>query len=305
MNSRNFFTEDQVREIRQSPLAARALAVKYGVTHPTIINIRERRTYKHVPDSVGTDLRNQYVIKYAQDFLAELPSGCCPTVVTSAPLREAPYSQLSFMGSPRMRAPSFRDLEEARREYLERQRGVISECLRVAGSMGIVLYHHRFEVSTRRELDTRHALIDGFPLRQIIIWNHHTRGFIQGTPRKNRLPTTYSVIFMFSGPHWSIPEKSLPAAMAWGDSWDIKPDPEHDLLETSSSRRNNRRQRFSFPDELADRCVALGTGTVLDPHAGSGSTALAAIRAGRDWLACDSEAAYLQVFEMRRAMLTV
>ena len=298
------FTDEQVREIRQSPLAARALAGKYGVSHPTIINIRERRTYKHVPDSMGKDLRNQYVIKDAQDFLAELPSGCCPTVVTSPPLRDVPSFSISPRNWTTGRATE-EALEEARLDYLEKQRGVISECLRVAGPTGIVLYHHRFEVSTRRELDTRYALADGFPLRQIIIWNHHTRGFIQRTPRKNRLPTTYSVIFMFSGPHWSIPAKSLTAAMAWGDSWDIRPDPEHDLLETSSSRRNNRRHRFSFPDELADRCVALGTGTVLDPHAGSGATALAAIRAGRDWLACDSEAAYLQVFEMRRAMLAV
>ena len=294
MSSRRLFTDDAVRAIRQSPLPARTLAKEYGVSHPTILNIREQRTYKHVPDGVGVGLKNQYVITDAQDFLYKLPSGCCPTVVTSPPLRQRPaYS---------MKNRDYRE-EQSRIEYVQWQRDIISECLRIAGPSGIVLYHHRFEVSTRRELDTRYALTEGLPLRQIIIWNHHMKGFIPNRPRKNRLPTTYSVFFMFTGPHWSIPPESIAAAMAWGDSWDIKPNPEYDLWETASSRRNNRRHRLSFPDELADRCIALGTGTVLDPFAANGATVLAAIRAGRDWLACDSEPTYLQAFQMRQLML--
>ena len=55
--------------------------------------------------------------------------------------------------------------------------------------------------------------------------------------------------------------------------------------------------------ELADRCVALGSGMLVDPFAGTGSTVLAAIRAGRDWLACGSNPSYLEAFEMRRSMM--
>ena len=54
-----------------------------------------------------------------------------------------------------------------------------------------------------------------------------------------------------------------------------------------------------FWDELADQCVAFGSGMVVDSFAVTGSTALAAIRARRDWLACDYDPAYLESFKIR------
>ena len=54
---------------------------------------------------------------------------------------------------------------------------------------------------------------------------------------------------------------------------------------------------------LVDRCVALGRGRVLDPYAGSGATVLAAVRAGRNWLACDTDPEQVGTFHRRHGIL--
>ena len=90
--------------------------------------------------------------------------------------------------------------------------------------------------------------------------------------------------------------------MKWGDLWDIQPDSMDELWDNKPGRRTQLRPP-AFPDELADRCIALGSGMVLNPFAGTGSVPLAAIRAGRDWLACDSDPAYLDAFQMRSSMM--
>lgn len=42
------FTEDQVREIRESKVPARQLAREFDVYHTTILQIRKRKTWKHI-----------------------------------------------------------------------------------------------------------------------------------------------------------------------------------------------------------------------------------------------------------------
>ena len=301
MPSNRRFSDDQVREIRQSPLSARELAAQYEVSHPTILNIRDRRTYKNVPDHLGLDLlrpevKSQYVLQEPLDFLRSLPDGCCGTAVTTPPVRQRP----AIIG--RSSGWTMRDERMAQYEYVDLQRRVIEECLRVVGPEGVLLYLHRFEVSTRRAMDTRHDIISEFPLRQIIIWNHGMRLLMPGHRQVNRVPNNYGVIFVFSGPRWSIPEESRRKAMAWGDVWDIKPNPGEDLWDHASRRR--QRHAYSLPAELADRCIAFGSGMVLDPFAASGAVPLAAIRASRDWLVSDTDRSYWDAFETRRAMMS-
>ena len=127
MPTRKRFTDDEIREIRLSPQSARYLAQRYDVSHPTILNIRDRRTYKQVPDHLGADLKNKFVIHDAVEFLAELPDGYCGTAITAPPIREV-RSVIGQRGGW-----TTVDERQAEQEYLELQRRIISECLRVVG----------------------------------------------------------------------------------------------------------------------------------------------------------------------------
>ena len=89
---RRKLTDDQVRDIRRSREPARLLAQRHGVTHPTILNVREGRTYKHVrhePFLPALDWSpGEYHVCDAMEFLTRLPNGACPTVVVSPPRYE-------------------------------------------------------------------------------------------------------------------------------------------------------------------------------------------------------------------------
>ena len=291
------FTDDQIRDIRQSPLSARELAQRYDASHPTILDIRSRRTYKDVPDHVGSWSKNKYVLADAVSFLADLPNGYCGTAITSPPIRR----RLAVFGGRGGRTRG--DEQAAEDDYVWLQRRVIEESLRIVGSTGVLFYHQWYEIASRRGIETRQKIIDGFPLRQVVIWNHQMRWRSPRIGPRNQLPNDYGMIYIFAGSRWEIPHESVPAAMVWGDVWDIRPDPRNDFW-GGPSYRQSREQPYSYvPAELADRCVALGSGMVLDPQAGTGSTVLAAIRAGRDWLACGADPSHLEAFEMRRSMM--
>ena len=278
-------TDEQVRKIRSSHESARALAERYGVSHPTILHVREGSTYSHVTDDeddpiVGGIHNNAYVLDDTLDFLSGLPDGYCRTVVTSPPEAVLRHGARDTDGP----------LPLPYRHYLEEQRAVIAECIRVAGDRGIVLYHHRPRFAMGH-LDMGYYLTAEFPLRGIIIWHYKKPRFSAGTRNKRQLPNAYDMIFMFTGRHWTLPEKISEEILGWGDVWEIGLD------------RESRRFLPRLPNELADRCIALGKGRVLDPHAGSGATVLAAIRAGRNWLACDTDPESVEVFQQRRSIL--
>ena len=282
------FSDDDVRAIRQSSLSARALARKYGVTHATISNIRDRRTYKGVPDHLGELPTDEYHIADALSFLKTLPDGYCETIVMA-------YRTLSRSLS----LASGRDATTDWRQpgsYTLALRELIRECIRVAGPSGVVFYLHSFVNQLIRGMNIRSSLVTQRPLRQVIVVNYPNanKSRSRNPVRRMRiLPHTYDVIFMFTGQHWSVPKEIAAEAAEWGDVWH---------LETGRPLQANSPAPFTpeFTEELATRCIVLGTGRVLIPNAASGTVILAAIRAGRDWLACDTDESLKRDFEGRR-----
>lgn len=63
--------------------------------------------------------------------------------------------------------------------------------------------------------------------------------------------------------------------------------------------RKNPADPTGLPPELVARCIAMSTGTVVDPNAGYGTVITEAKRAGRDWLAADPRAEMSQKFNQR------
>lgn len=286
VNSRKL-TDEQVREIKRSRESARALAERYGVSHPTILNVRDGTTYSHVTDDeadpVVGGLHNAFFLEDGLHFLRSLPDGYCRTVVTSPPEPALPPSV-------RRRGASGADTQLSRLDYMYGQREVIYQCIRVAGDQGIVLYHYRPQFAMGC-LDMGHDLTDGLPLHGVIIWHYKKRRLSAGARKNQRLPNAYDMIFMFTGRYWSLPEEKCEDMLEWGDVWEIGLD------------RESRRFAPKLPNELVDRCVALGRGRVLDPYAGSGATVLAAARAGRNWLACDTDPEQIRTFRQRHGIL--
>ena len=284
MTSSRKLTDDQVREIRRSQEPARALAERYKVSHPTILNVKAGTTYSQVlddqDDPVVGGLHNIFVHQEGLSFLQGLPDGYCSTVVTSPPQPTA----------VRRRGARGDSVQRSYEDHAAEQRAVILECIRVAGDQGVVLYHYKTPSAAGLQ-EMGQVLTHGCPLHGVIIWRYRKQRPSGGARKPRELPNTYDMIFMFAGKHWSLPEEASEDMTACGDVWEIDLD------------RESRRFSPTLPNELVDRCVALGRGRVLDPYAGSGATVLAAVRAGRNWLACETDLEQIETFHQRHLLL--
>lgn len=163
-------------------------------------------------------------------------------------------------------------------DYVDWQRSCLFEMLRLISETGAIFYNHKWRIQNGI-LDDRHDIIQGFPVRQIIIWQK-----LGGVNFNNShfLPT-YEVIYLIAKPKFRL----SPKANALGDIWRIGQD-----------TANNH--PASFPVKLPE-CIIRSTDakTVLDPFMGSGTTAVAAVRQGRKFVGIDISQKYRDIARKR------
>jgi len=163
-------------------------------------------------------------------------------------------------------------------EYVKWQRTCLTAMMRVIREDGAIFYNHKWRVQAGL-LQDRRDIVDGFPVRQIIIWQrsggiNFNAGYF--------LPT-YEVIYLICKPDFRL----APKANAQGDVWEIQ-------------QENNNPHPAPFPVELAQRCIrSTNAGIVLDPMMGSGNTAIAAEACGREWIGFEISKDYCKLARER------
>lgn len=169
-------------------------------------------------------------------------------------------------------------------DYVDWQRACLSEMMRLIPDTGAVFYNHKWRVQ-HGLLQDRADIVDGFPVRQIIIWD---RGGGMNFNDGYFVPS-YEVVYLIAKPEFKLASR----ANGHGDVWRINPD-----------RKN--RHPAPFPIDLAKRVIgSTNARTVLDPFAGSGTTLLAAQQLGRQWVGIERSEAYCQMAEERLGLQAV
>jgi modification methylase len=163
-------------------------------------------------------------------------------------------------------------------EYVEWQRDCLSEMFRLIPEDGAIFYNHKWRVQDGR-LQDRQDIVQGFPVRQIIIWRR--KGGINFNP--GYFLPTYEVIYLIAKPKFKLAQ----GANSLGDVWEFQ-------------QEMNNPHPAPFPVNLIDRIIRSTTARiVLDPFVGSGTTAIAAIMNGRKYLGIDKSAQYTQMAQER------
>ncbi len=163
-------------------------------------------------------------------------------------------------------------------EYVEWQRNCLSQMLRVIDDHGAIFYNHKWRVQNGL-LQDRSEILSGFPLRQIIVWRraggiNFNSGYF--------LPT-YEVIYMITKPKFRL-EKG---ANRFGDVWEIP-------------QETKNEHPAPFPIALVDRIIsATNAMSVLDPFMGSGTTAIAALGRGRNYIGIEISSTYCDLAKKR------
>ena len=163
-------------------------------------------------------------------------------------------------------------------EYVKWQRSCLEAMMRVLRQDGAIFYNHKWRVQAGR-LQDRADIVDGFPVRQIIIWKraggiNFNAGYF--------LPT-YEVIYLICKPDFKL----APKKNGMGDVWEIP-------------QADDNPHPAPFPVELAQRCIESTEGRIiLDPFMGSGTTAIAAEACARDWIGLEVSKDYCKLARER------
>ncbi|MBR2178871.1 MAG: site-specific DNA-methyltransferase [Selenomonadaceae bacterium] len=163
-------------------------------------------------------------------------------------------------------------------EYVEWQRECVSEMCRIIKDDGAIFYNNKNRVQAGL-LQDRGEILAGFPLRQIITWKRS--GAINFNPGYF-LPTTEQ-IYLLCGKNFKLAK----GANKNTDVWQVK-------------QEMKNPHPAPFPEELTDIIVSSTTGKIiLDPFAGSGTTAISSRRYGRNFILIEKSRKYCEIAKAR------
>jgi modification methylase len=168
-------------------------------------------------------------------------------------------------------------------QYVAWQRACLTAMMRVLKNDGAIFYNHKWRVQNGL-LQDRHEIVEGFPVRQIIIWQR--AGGINFN-LSYFLPT-YEVIYLICNKKFRLAKSEDPITTCGvGDIWKMNQD-------------IGNKHPAPFPVELPKRCIeSTDAKIVLDPFMGSGTTAIAAEMLGRNWIGIEISKHYCDVANQR------
>ena len=229
---------------------------------------------------------NQILRGDSLKLMKELPNECVDLVVTSPPynLKNSTGNGMKdprggkWKGAALVNGYSHHDDNMPHEKYVAWQRSCLTEMFRVIKNDGAIFYNHKWRVQNGL-LQDRSDIVEGFPVRQIIIWRR--KGGFNFNP--GYFVPTYEVIYLVAKPDFRL----APKANGVGDVWEF-----------TQEMKNSH--PAPFPLEFALRCVESTTAQIiLDPFMGSGTTAVAAKRLGRDFIGFEISPEYCQLAEER------
>lgn len=229
---------------------------------------------------------NKIICGRCEEVMKKIPSNSVDLVVTSPPynLKNSTGNGMKCgKGGKWSNAAlinGYADYDDCmpHEEYVAWQRECLTEMFRLIKDDGAIFYNHKWRVQNGL-LQDRHDIVDGFPVRQIIIWKR--KGGINFN--KGYFLPTYEVIYLIAKPNFVLAPKSN----AYGDVWEFM-----------QEQKNGH--PAPFPVALIDRIISSTQAQViLDPFMGSGTTAVVAAGLGRDYIGIELSEEYVHLSEER------
>ena len=220
------------------------------------------------------------------ELMKQMPAGSVDLVVTSPPynIKNSTGNGLKngsggkWPQAELIKGYANHDDAMPHEKYVAWQRDCLQAMMRVLSEVGAIFYNHKWRVQGGL-LQDRADIVDGFPVRQIIIWQRN--GGINFNP--GYFLPTYEVIYLIAKPTFRLAAK----ANAQGDVWRIP-------------QESRNPHPAPFPLALAQRCIDSTKGMiVLDPFIGSGTTAIAAEKSRRKWIGIEISEAYCELARER------
>ena len=217
--------------------------------------------------------------------MKQLPDECIDLIITSPP-----YNIRNSTGNG-FKSPNIRWLNAALRngydgyaddmpyeKYIEWQKECVAEMFRLIKPDGAIFYNNKNRIQGG-VLEDRGIILKDFPLRQIITWkragglNFNDTYFVPVTEQ----------IYLVCKPKLKL----VKCANKYGDVWEI-------------TQEMNNPHPAPFPVELTDRIVtSTDAQIIMDPFGGSGTTAISALKANRNFILIEQSEKYCEMANLR------
>ena len=235
---------------------------------------------------------NQLICGDCLDVMRKMPDGSADLIITSPPynLKNSSGNGMKDGRGGKWKNAAlisgYNDHNDCmpHEEYVEWQRNCLNEMLRIIPEDGAIFYNHKWRVQ-RGLLQDRQDIVDGFPVRQIIIWKR--KGGINFNA--GYFLPTYEVIYLIAKPNFRLAPKSN----RYGDVWEF-------------TQENKNIHPAPFPVNLIERIISSTTaGIILDPFMGSGTTAVAARNMGRKYIGIELSEVYCKAAKDRLSAIPI
>lgn len=232
------------------------------------------------------DFVNKIIFGDVIEIIQKIPEGSVDLVVTSPPynLKNSTGNGMKdgrggkWANAALQKGYSHHDDCMPHNEYVKWQRECLKQMIRIIPENGAIFYNHKWRVQDGL-LQDRQDIVNGFPVRQIIIWKrkgglNFNAGYF--------LPT-YEVIYLIAKPKFKLATK----ANAYGDVWEF-------------TQEMNNEHPAAFPVKLINRIISsTNAKIVLDPFMGSGTTAISALNFNRDYIGIEISPEYCKMAQER------
>lgn len=229
---------------------------------------------------------NKIICGDALKIMQQIPDGLVDLVITSPPynLKNSSGNGMKdgrggkWANAALQNGYSHHDDCMPHDKYVKWQRECLTGMMKTIPDTGAIFYNHKWRVQNGL-LQDRQDIVEGFPVRQIIIWRrkggfNFNAGYF--------LPT-YEVIYLIAKPKFIL----SPRANAYGDVWEF-------------TQEMNNKHPAAFPISLIDRIVSsTNAKIILDPFMGSGTTAISSINFNRNYIGIEISPEYCKMAENR------
>jgi modification methylase len=229
---------------------------------------------------------DKFIIGDCLSIMKEMPEKCLDLVVTSPPynLKNSTGNGMKdgrggkWKNAALVNGYTHHNDNMPHDEYKKWQRDCLNEMFRLLKPEGAIFYNHKWRVQDGL-LQDRHDIVNGFPVRQIIIWKR--KGGINFNP--GYFLPTYEVIYLIAKPEFQL----IPKANKYGDVWEFK-------------QEMNNPHPAPFPVDLINRIISsTNAKIILDPFMGSGTTAIASIMNKRHYIGIEISKEYIDLAKKR------
>lgn len=233
------------------------------------------------------DIKNKIINGDCLEVMRAIPDDSIDVIITSPP-----YNLLNSTGNGLKKntrcgkwknaaiKDGYKDYDDNMpyAEYVKWQKQCVTEMFRLLKEDGAIFYNNKNRVQAGL-LQDRGEIVREFPLRQIITWKR------SGAINFNSgyfLPTTEQIYLICKKQF-----KLKTGANKLTDVWEIK-------------QEMKNPHPAPFPEELIDRIIGSTTGQlILDPFAGSGTTAVSSIKDKRNFILIEKSMFYCEMAKAR------